>query len=99
MVRAYVMLVESECYGEPVNIGTGKGHTISEVTEVLIEVSGVNVTLESDPALMRPADVPRLICDSRKMREATGWEPKIPFEQTMKDLFDYWLRRLSNNHY
>ena len=39
-------------------------------------------------------DVPRLICDSTKFRKKTGWEPEIPFEVTLKDLYEYWLEVL-----
>jgi nucleoside-diphosphate-sugar epimerase len=32
--------------------------------------------------------------DSTKFRALTGWEPQIPFEQTMTDLLDWWRWRL-----
>jgi len=50
----------------------------------------VSVRLETDPALMRPSDTPVLIGDSAKLREATGWQPEIPFERTLDDLLNYW---------
>jgi GDP-4-dehydro-6-deoxy-D-mannose reductase len=31
--------------------------------------------------------------DASKIRNATGWQVEIPFEQTLKDLLDYWRRR------
>ena len=32
---------------------------------------------------MRPSDVPMLLGDNSKFAKATGWEPTIPFEQTL----------------
>ena len=32
----------------------------------------------------------RLIGDTRKFRELTGWEPEISFEQMLKDILEYW---------
>jgi hypothetical protein len=34
-----------------------------------------------------------LWADASKFRAATGWEPRIPFEQTLGDLLDYWRAR------
>jgi nucleoside-diphosphate-sugar epimerase len=38
--------------------------------------------------------VPILWADTAKFQRATGWEPQIPFEQTLADLLDYWRDRL-----
>jgi GDP-4-dehydro-6-deoxy-D-mannose reductase len=32
--------------------------------------------------------------DPRKVREATGWEPEIPLETTLRDLLDHWRERV-----
>ena len=39
---------------------------------------------------MRPSDTPVLIGDSTRLREATGWQPHISFDQTLDDLLNYW---------
>ena len=56
--------------------------------------AGVPVTVVPESALMRPADVPRLVCDSSEFRKLTGWEPKYILTRTLSDLYDYWLNRL-----
>ena len=48
----------------------------------------------TDPERLRPSDVEILIGDSSKFRADTGWEPRIPFDQTVRDLLDYWRRTL-----
>jgi len=32
--------------------------------------------------------------DNTKFVKQTGWKPEIPFEQTMKDLLNYWRERV-----
>jgi GDP-4-dehydro-6-deoxy-D-mannose reductase len=34
---------------------------------------------------MRRAEIPRMAGDATRLREATGWEPRIPLEQTLAD--------------
>jgi GDP-4-dehydro-6-deoxy-D-mannose reductase len=31
-----------------------------------------------------------LLGDSTKLRQQTGWQPNIPFDQTLDDLLNYW---------
>jgi GDP-4-dehydro-6-deoxy-D-mannose reductase len=44
--------------------------------------------LETDASLLRPVDIPVLRGDASKLREATGWAPEIPIDQTLADLLD-----------
>jgi nucleoside-diphosphate-sugar epimerase len=44
---------------------------------------------------MRPSDTPVSYCDASKIRRVTGWEPEIPFEQTLADTLAYWREKTS----
>ena len=94
MVRAYWLAVHEATPGEAYNICRGEGIVIRDLLDRLIELSGVDVTVEVDPARLRPSDVEILIGDCSKFRRETGWEPRIPFDQTLTDLLDYWRERL-----
>lgn len=94
IVRAYWLAVNHCDQGKPYNIGSGVGYSIGDVVIKLGDVSGIRPDIHQDPRFMRPSDVPRLICDSLKFRKATSWLPAIPFEQTLKDLFRYWVEKL-----
>jgi GDP-4-dehydro-6-deoxy-D-mannose reductase len=61
---------------------------------LLIQISGLEVEIEQDPRRMRPSDVMVLEGSAEKIKKEVGWAPSIPFEQTMKDLFEYWLERV-----
>jgi GDP-4-dehydro-6-deoxy-D-mannose reductase len=95
MVRAYWLAVQHGRPGEVYNIATGEGHKIRDVLERLIELAGIEVTIETDPARLRPSDVEILIGDSSKFRADTGWEPRIPWDQTLRDVLDYWRGQLA----
>jgi GDP-4-dehydro-6-deoxy-D-mannose reductase len=44
--------------------------------------------------LLRPVDVPEVVGDAGRLRQATGWEPEIPLERTLSDLLDAARARL-----
>ena len=96
MVRAYWLAVIRGKPGEVYNIASGRGIVIQELLDRLIALTGVEVTIEQDPERMRPSDVEILIGDSSKFRNDTGWEPEIPFDQTLKDIVEYWRERIAS---
>jgi GDP-4-dehydro-6-deoxy-D-mannose reductase len=95
MVRAYVLAVEFCPPGDVFNVCSGKGRTMRSVLDVLLESANVKVrNIQIDQEMLRPSDVPRLIGHCHAFRMQTGWSPEIPFDQTMRDLLDYWRDRL-----
>jgi GDP-4-dehydro-6-deoxy-D-mannose reductase len=95
MVRAYWLAVERGRPGEVYNIASGRGISIRELLQMIVGLAKVKVEVEVDPERLRPSDVEILIGDSSKFRADTGWEPRIPFEQTVADLLDYWRETLA----
>src|SRR3989338_8716304 len=94
VVRAYTLAVQKCDYGEAYNICSGRSWKINDMLQLLLSFSKKKIEVRQDPARMRPSDVEILLGDYSKFHKKTGWQPKIPFEQTMKDLLDYW-RNLS----
>ncbi len=94
MVRAYWLAVNHARPGEVYNIATGVGITIQELLDRLLAMSTVQVTVEEDPARMRPSDVERLLGDPSRFKADTGWEPQVPFEQTLRDTLEYWRQHV-----
>jgi GDP-4-dehydro-6-deoxy-D-mannose reductase len=93
VVRAYAALMESGVRGVIYNVGSGTSRAIRAVLEALIARSKVPVRIESDPARMRPADVPVLTANCSRLEQATGWQPTISFDQMLDDLLEYWRSR------
>lgn len=98
-VRAYYMLVTvNPQAGQYYNIGGDFTCTIEEMLNTLISYSTVkNIDVQVDPSRLRPIDADLQVPDTTKFRTHTGWEPKISFEQTMRDLLDYWRGRVDNS--
>jgi GDP-4-dehydro-6-deoxy-D-mannose reductase len=86
VVRAYVALLEVGASGEVYNIARGTGVSLSDVFHRLAALVGVTVAPETDPALLRPADIPHLVGDPSKLQKASGWAPTIPLQQTLSDM-------------
>jgi GDPmannose 4,6-dehydratase/GDP-4-dehydro-6-deoxy-D-mannose reductase len=93
-VRAYWLLLEKCPPGEVYNIGGERTMTVGEMLDVLIGMAGCRIRYEVDPALVRPSDVTLQIPDTTKFRAATGWEPTVPLETTLRDLLDYHRSRI-----
>lgn len=100
MVEAYWLSTEKCIPGELYLVGSedkASIYTFRQALEMLIEMSSVSgIRYEIDPQYIRPTQVPRLIADTRAFREATGWEPKIPFHQILTDTLEYWRERVRN---
>ncbi|MGH2794534.1 MAG: GDP-mannose 4,6-dehydratase, partial [Actinomycetota bacterium] len=94
VVKAYWLALEKCEPGEVYNIGSGRAWKISDVAEMLIGMAKVPIEIRQDPSRMRPSDVLVLQADTTRFRETTGWEPTIPFEQTLWDTLEYWRDRV-----
>ena len=94
VVRAYWALLDRGARGEVYNVCSGRGVKLGELLQGLIALSGLRVEVHVDPARLRAADAPILIGDPSRLRAATGWEPEIPIDRTLRDLLDYWRERV-----
>jgi GDP-4-dehydro-6-deoxy-D-mannose reductase len=90
VVRTYVTLITHGESGEVYNVGAGKSHAIQELLDALLAMSRMPIEIRQDPARMRPSDVPDIVCDATRIREQTGWQTKISFEQSLQDILEYW---------
>ena len=89
VVRAYRMLA---AHGEPgiFNVCSAVSRSAREVVAELGRVAGVEVIHEVNRARVRPNEVMEVRGSFARLHEATGWEPSIPFEQTLLDTVSYW---------
>ena len=95
IVRGYWLLLERGEPGEVYNLCSGRSWSIQQVLDFVLNLSTVKgITVETDPARLRPSDVMILEGDPTKMHEATGWKTEIPFERTLTELLDYWRQRI-----
>jgi len=93
MVRGYWLALEKCEPGEVYNLCSGRAYSIQQVLDLLLGMTKVKIEVRQDRLRLRPSDVPVLLGDHSKFTQATGWEPAIPFEQTLRDMLDFWRAR------
>jgi GDP-4-dehydro-6-deoxy-D-mannose reductase len=96
VVRAYRLLLDKGEAGQAYNVCSGRGRKIREVLGILLGASTARVEVRVDPARLRPSDVPAQVGDPTRLRQATGWEPRIPLEQSLTDLLADWRARVAS---
>ena len=89
----WLMLQQDE--PEDFVISTGETHSI----EKLVETAFTHVGLEwkdyvvIDPKFVRPAEVDLLLGDSSRAREKLKWQPKVKFEELIRMMVDFDIKR------
>lgn len=95
-VAGYVMLMENEgSNGNVYNICHPEPRKMSYFTDMLIRMSQLNVEKIVSPELYRPIDIQFQQGDTTALQNLTGWAPKIPIEQTLSELLNYWIKKLT----
>ena len=85
VVRAYRLLMQRGVPGEVYNVCSGIDIGIEDLAQRMLSIADADLTIETDPDLVRPVDVPVLRGDNARLRDATGWRPEIPLDQTLAD--------------
>lgn len=86
VVRAYRLLVEKGVAGEAYNVCSGVDVSGEQLVQRFLELARADLTVEVDPALLRPVDVPVLVGDNAKLRAATGWSQQYSLDDTLRDV-------------
>jgi GDP-4-dehydro-6-deoxy-D-mannose reductase len=92
--RAYTLLLDDAVPAGIYNVASGRTVAMSRLVEILVSLARCPVEVEERAERMRPADIPRMHGDASKLREATGWQPEIPLEQTLADALESARRAL-----
>ena len=101
VVRAYWALLDQGTAGavrrpdNVFNVCSGRGVRLADLLQRLIALAGVEVEVRQDPTRFRPADIPVLVGDPRRIRAATGWQPCIDLDRTLRDLLEDWRVRIA----
>ena len=95
MVNAYWISTQKCSFGEAYNIGSETPLSMKYLLDKLIELSGVDVSIQEDPKLIRPSDTSSHIPNVEKFKLQTNWKPKILLNETLSDLLNYWKKQIS----
>lgn len=89
VARAYRLLLDPSVPAGTYNVATGDARPLSDVVEILVGLARCPVTVRQNPARVRAVDVRILAGDASRLRDATGWRPEIPLEQTLADALEH----------
>jgi GDP-4-dehydro-6-deoxy-D-mannose reductase len=97
VVRAYRLL--ADLHGRGVyNVSSARSIAAAEQVALLAElIAPIEVDFAVDPARVRAHEVIDLCGANDRIKQATGWRPEIPLEQTMLDTIEWWERQLQHD--
>lgn len=96
VVDAYLAAIQksdSLTSGTILNLASGVPRRMQAVLDGLLALSQKPIRVESDPARMRPGDIPRYVGDASAAKRVLGWSPRRPFEATLADVLADQRRR------
>jgi UDP-glucose 4-epimerase len=81
--EATIRVFESDCRREVFNVGSGTNVSIKEIANIISPVQ--------EHAARRAGDAEVTLADITKIRTQLGWEPKVPFEDGLRELIQFTL--------
>lgn len=74
------------------NVGTGHGYSVSEIVNMVMDVTGKMVTIQKSPR--RAGDPPALVADNAKITKELGFSPKYSDLKTIISSAWEWHQKL-----
>lgn len=91
VIDGYVKALRSERWGEVFCLGSGKPVKIKDLLNSLIKLSThKGIKTRVDKKRLRPTDTKTMKCDYSKAKGVLGWQPKVPLEESLLELLNYW---------
>ena len=84
----FVKIAEcDDAIGEVINIGSGQAQTIGETLNLILEIIGKEIPVETDESRVRPekSEVMLLLANAEKAKTLMGWEPQYSFKQGLAE--------------
>jgi GDP-4-dehydro-6-deoxy-D-mannose reductase len=95
IVNGYRLLAERGRSGEIYNICSGKSVAIRELLDMFLTLTDKAVKVDVDQSKFRPNEVKEYYGSNEKITNDTGWQPTIPLQQSLRDIFLEWRSKLS----
>ncbi len=92
IVRAYRLIVEKGQPGKAYNVGSGVAHSLEDMLKTITSLSSQEITINVDPARIRPTDTPVICCDNSLIRSELGWAPEHDIFDTLKEMYENYRK-------
>lgn len=89
-VRGFHIAATKGKWGEVYNLCATQTHSIGELLQTAMRLSGVKPDIRPARHLMRPNDEKIIFGSTQKLRKHTGWKPVFSIEQTLASMLSYW---------
>ncbi|MFX0104102.1 MAG: GDP-mannose 4,6-dehydratase [Candidatus Hodarchaeota archaeon] len=78
--------------GETYNICSGRKVQIRQILNIALSFSSKKIEVkENIPHKLRKTDEDIILGDNSKIKNELGWEVLTPIEETLKDMYNYWI--------
>ncbi|MFX1312493.1 MAG: GDP-mannose 4,6-dehydratase [Promethearchaeota archaeon] len=78
--------------GETYNVCSGNKIQIRQILNIALNFSKKEIEVkENTPRKLRASDEDIILGDNSKIKKELGWQSKIPIEETLKDMYKYWI--------
>jgi GDP-4-dehydro-6-deoxy-D-mannose reductase len=94
VVQAYDLVAQLGTAGQVYNVCSGRAVAVQTCLDQLLRLATRPISLEQDPARVRPADIPVSVGDGSRLQELTGWQPVRSLEESLADLLNDWRQRI-----
>ena len=103
-VRAFTAVADAPLeavVGRTFNAGTGVEISIGDLVAMIARAAGREVAVVEDAERLRPSgsEVMRLVCDSSRLIEATGWKPTMSLADGLARTAEWFGRPENLAHY
>ncbi len=70
------------------NVCTGVGTSVEDLLQLFLAEAGLDDSVVLRESQERNSDVDRMVGDSNRLRAATGWQPELSLERTVRDMLE-----------
>ena len=77
------------------NIASATPRRIGDILDALLGLGGVAARIEADAERLRPSDIAIASGNAAHARAVLGWEPRIPWEETLRETLADWRERVA----
>jgi len=97
-INGFINIAENErSIGEVINIGFGKGITIGELAERIINFINPKIEIICDEKRIRPdkSEVIKLICNNEKAKRLVNWQPNYTLDKGLEETIQFIREHLN----
>ncbi len=84
-VDALIAVALGGAAGATYNVGSGRSHSIADIVDLVCAIAGMRKPVR-ETGERRRGEIMDVIADTTALREATGWAPKVPFGEGLRQM-------------